>query len=98
MKPTYKTTSGERLTTSQINTRMNYSKGVLLDNQLQELGYNVCSECFRNDCKPIDCAHTISVKEAKETGRSELCWDINNMKIIGRVHHQEKDGLNLRWK
>lgn len=96
-KPTYSCTDGTRLTTSQIDTRVTLAKGILLDNQLQEHGYNFCTECERNDCKPLDCAHIISVKEAKETGRAELCWDINNMKIIGRCHHQKQDGLNLQW-
>lgn len=96
-KPTYSTSTGERLTTSQIDTRTTLAKGILLDNQRQEYGYNFCTECKRNDCKPLDCAHDISVKEAKETGRAELCWDINNMKIIGRRHHAKKDGLNLQW-
>ncbi|WP_299116881.1 hypothetical protein [uncultured Winogradskyella sp.] len=97
MKPTYSTSEGERFTTSQIERKMNYAKGILIDKQLQEHGYNFCTECERNDCKPLDCAHIISVKEAKETGRSELCWDINNMRIIGRVHHQKQDGLNLQF-
>ena len=93
MKPTYSTTKGERLTTSQIETRMTYSKGLLLQNQFDEHGYNFCQTCNRNDCKPITCAHVVSVKEAKETGRAELCFDINNMVIEGIPCHKIRDKL-----
>lgn len=82
MANTYSTSNGERLTTSQIDTRVKKAKGLLIEKQFIDLGYNVCTECFRNDCKPLDCSHNISVKEAKETGRAELCFDINNMEVL----------------
>lgn len=97
-KPTYSTSTGERLTTSQIETRMTYAKGVLLDNQKDEHGYNFCQTCERNDCKPITCAHIISVKEAKQTGRAELCWDIRNMVIEGMECHKKRDKLDLKFQ
>lgn len=94
---TYKTSLGERITQKQIDINIRLAKAIVIEKQLEEHGYNFCTECNRNDCKPIDCAHEISVKEAKETGRTELCWDINNIKLIGRKHHQIKDGLNLQF-
>lgn len=97
MKPTYSTSTGERLTTKQIETRMTYAKGLKLEKQHIELGYNVCTECFRNDCTPIDCSHDVSVKEAKESGQAELCWDLDNITILGRKCHQKKDKLNLNF-
>ncbi len=75
----YFTSSGEMLTTSQIDYRIKKSKAVLRQKQLDNRGYSVCETCNKNDCKPVDCAHIISVKEAKETGRAELCWDLKNM-------------------
>lgn len=98
MANTYSTSEGIRLTTAQIDVKIRYAKAIKLDQQLQEYNYNFCTICKRNDCKPLDVSHNISVKEAKESGRSELCWDLDNMEIIGRRHHQEKDGLNLQWK
>ena len=92
-KPTYSTSNGIRLTTSQIDTRVKKAKGLLIEQQFIDLGYNVCTECFRNDCKPLDCSHNISIKEAKETGCAELCFDINNMEVLGRRCHQIKDKL-----
>lgn len=76
---------------------MRYAKGLKLEQQEINLGYNVCEDCFRNDCKPIDVSHEISVKEAKESGKAELCWDLDNLKIRGRKCHQEKDKLNLQF-
>ncbi len=96
-KPTYSDSEGNRYTTSQIETRMRYTKGLLLEQQQIELGYNVCQTCKRNDCFPITCAHVISVKEAKETGRSELCWSLNNMVIEGIPCHKKRDKLNLQF-
>lgn len=96
-KPTYSTSTGERLTTREIDIKMQWAKAILLDKQLQEHGYNFCQTCNRNDCKPITCAHVISVKEAKETGRAELCYNINNMVIEGVECHKIRDGLDLKF-
>lgn len=93
MKPTYSDSLGNRWTTEEINRKSDKSAKQLLEDQLLEHGYNFCQECFRNDCKPIDVAHMISRKEAKESGRAELCWDINNLKIMGRKCHQKYDKL-----
>ena len=97
MKPTYSDSQGNRYTTKQIETKMTFAKGLKLDEQLQEYGYNFCTVCKRNDCKPIDCSHNISVKDAKESGQSELCWDLDNITITGRNCHKKKDGLNLQF-
>jgi len=95
-KPTYSTSTGKRLTTSQIETRITYAKGLLLQNQLDEHGYNFCTTCKRNDCKPITCAHIITVKECKESGRAELAYDVENMTPEGLPCHQKRDKLNIQ--
>ena len=97
MSNTYSTSDGERLTTKQINIRMQCAKRIKLDKQKDEYGYNFCSRCKRNDCKPIDVSHNISVKEAKETGRAELCYALSNLEILGRGCHAKKDKLNIQW-
>lgn len=96
-KPTYSDSDGKRWTTDQIDRKSDKAARELLEIQFLELGYNVCDECRRNDCKPIDVAHLVSRKEAKETGRAELCWDMDNMKILGRECHQKLDNLILRF-
>ena len=98
MPNTYLTSSGERVTQGQIKRRMHKAKDNVLQAQRDDIGYNVCIECMRNDCKPVDCSHDISVKEAKETGRTELAWDENNIKPRGRECHQKLDKLILKFQ
>ena len=68
---------------------------VRMEDQREADGYNFCITCGRNDCQPVTCAHIISVKEAKETGRTELCWSVKNMVPEGLPCHQKRDKLNL---
>lgn len=70
----------------------------LLDIQFITHGYNFCQKCKRNDCKPLDVSHTVSRKKAKEEGRVEILWDLDNLEILGRKCHQEKDRLNLQFR
>lgn len=98
MANTYSTSTGERYTTKQIEQKMRKTKALKLELQFIEHGYNFCEQCKRNDCKPLDCSHDISVKEAKESGRAELAWDLDNITILGRNCHQIKDKLNIQWK
>ena len=92
-KPTYKTSSGERYTTEQINRKSDKAAKLLLELQFINSGYNFCQKCMRNDCKPIDVSHTISRKEAKENGCVEQIWNLDNLEILGRKCHQIKDKL-----
>lgn len=103
----YKTSSGEWITKAQIDRNTRDAKTQLIANQYQEHGYNFCITCLgkpipesANDmeCRILDCAHIISVKECQEIGRAELCWDLNNMIIECRYHHKIRDGLNLKFK
>ena len=77
---------------------MRKSKETVLELQFLEYGYNFCTKCSRNDCKPIDVSHNISVKKAKETGNAQLCWDLDNLEILGRKCHAKKDKLNIQWR
>ena len=92
---TYKDSSGKRWSQGQIERKTTAAKAVLLEDQRDADGYNFCITCGRNDCQPVTCAHIISVKEAKETGRTELCWSVKNMVPEGLPCHQKRDKLNL---
>lgn len=87
----YKCSNGDRVSKSEIDRKTRQAKIFKLDQQINQIGYNVCQDCFKNDCKPLDCAHLISVDEAQKTGRSELAWDINNIMILGRNCHRKYD-------
>ncbi|MDA3779660.1 MAG: hypothetical protein PF487_05455 [Bacteroidales bacterium] len=86
-----KTTSGDRIKRSILDRKIREAKAKLIQQQLDDYSYNFCTICKRNDCLPLDCSHHISVKEAIETGRSELCWDLDNMAVVGRSCHKIKD-------
>lgn len=95
---TYSDSKGNRYTTSQIDRKSDATAKQLLENQLIEYGYNFCTKCKRNDCKPIDVSHTISRKQAKDNGTVEVIWDINNQEILGRKCHAKKDKLTINPK
>ena len=90
---TYSDSNGNRYTTKQINDKSDKAAKLLLEFQFLEYGYNFCTSCFKNDCKPIDVSHTVSRKRAKEDGCVELIWDFDNLEILGRRCHKIKDKL-----
>ena len=90
---TYSDSKGNRYTTEQINRKSDKSAKLLIELQFLDHGYNFCTECLRNDCKPIDVSHTVSRKQAKEDGCVEVLWDLDNLEILGRRCHQIKDKL-----
>jgi len=95
----YKDSSGNSWTTAQINRKFSNVASLKFKNQIVEHGYNFCEECKRNASNTkLDPAHIVSIKKAKETGRAELCWDINNLRILCRKCHQDFDKLNLRFE
>jgi hypothetical protein len=94
----YKTSSGERVLKSVVDTKVRQAKAVKKENFLDEYGYMFCEECGKNDCKPIDMSHDISVKQCQEEGRTELAWDVNNITLRGRKCHELHDRNGLRPK
>jgi len=97
--PTYSTSKGTRISTQTIDRLVRSAKETKLRNMQDEYGFVMCenNQCNKAGNVRLDCSHVISVKEAKETGRAELCYDINNIKILCRECHQKKDGLNLKF-
>jgi len=87
----YRDSDGNKYSSSVVDRKTRKAKAERLQMQIDEIGYNVCEECNRNDCKPVDCSHDISVKWAKENGRVELCWDVKNITPTGRKCHKKKD-------
>ncbi len=90
---TYKMSNGERVEKSTIDYRVREAKKQVLDNQLKEHGYNFCKECGRSAGMPLDCSHIISVDRCQKEGRSELAWDITNVEVLCRFHHNLRDKL-----
>ena len=91
---TYGTNKGERFTTPQIDRKIRKAKEEKINNFYNEHGFIFCEECKVNASNTyIDCSHNISVKEAKETGQVQLCWNVDNITMLCRHHHQLKDKL-----
>ena len=89
----YSTSNGERIKQSVIESLIRKSKAQKLRQQFDEYGYNFCEECGISAGTYLDCSHKISVKKAKETGRTELCYDVNNIDVLCRKCHQKRDKL-----
>lgn len=95
---TYRTSNGERVTQKQIEARMRQAKQIKIESQVHLRGYNWCEKCNRNaNGTRLDCSHTVSIDKAKKAGKTELCWSTENLEILCRDCHKEKDGLNLQF-
>lgn len=91
----YFTSSGERVSQSQIDQRIRKAKAKKLQLFLEENNYIFCEVCNKNDCKPVDCSHDLAVYDCKKQGCIEKAWDVDNITLRGRRCHQIKDGLNI---
>ena len=92
----YSTSNGERIRQSVIDRLIRKAKEQKLKQQFEEHGYNFCEECNVSSGTYLDCSHRVSVKKAKETGRTELCFDVDNIDIHCRKHHEIRDKLSIQ--
>jgi hypothetical protein len=90
---TYQTSKGERIKQSVIERLVRKAKEKKLRQQFDEHGYNFCEHCLISSGTYLDCSHRVSVKEAKESSRTELCYDVNNIDVLCRLCHQVRDKL-----
>ena len=91
---TYSTSTGERLTTPQIDSKVRKAKEKKIRTFIDDNGYVFCESCGVNASNTrIDCSHDISVKVAKETGRADQCYNVKNITLLCRKCHQIKDKL-----
>lgn len=104
---TYKCSDGTRISKAQIDRNVRRAKAEVVQDQLNEYGFNFCVECFENgfpenadpmELKILDCSHDIPVDVCQKIGQSELAWDKTNIKITCRRHHRIKDKTNLKFK
>ena len=88
---TYATSTGERIRQSVIDSLIRKAKAAKLQEQHDEHGYNHYEDCGISSGTYLDCSHDISVKDAKESGRTELAFDVDNITIRCRSCHQIHD-------
>lgn len=93
----YKDSQGNRHLQASINRYITEAKAEKWRLHYEDHDYPFCTVCKRNDCKPIDCSHDISVAECKKQGRVELAWSLDNLTLTGRNCHKAKDKLNLQF-
>lgn len=94
---TYKCSNGERITQQQLDRRIKKAKAKKLQLFLDKYGYLFCEECNNNNCKPIDCSHDVPVNECKNSGRTELAYDVDNITLRGRECHARIDKNDVQW-
>lgn len=87
---------GTKISKSTQNYRMRLAKFDKVWKMKNEHSYVFCEECLRSSGVRLDCSHNVSVKECNETGRAELAYDVNNIKIRCRECHEKHDKLNLK--
>ena len=84
------TSDEERVAKSTIDAKVRVAKSNALSEQFYEFGYNFCTDCLTSN-GILDCSHTISVDEAQKTLRTELAWDVENIKVRCRECHIKHD-------
>lgn len=95
---TYVDSRGNRHPQSRIDRKIATAKQLKTEQMRFEHGYVFCENCGANEHSgPLDRAHTVSVKEAKETGRTELCWTLSNIRILCRKCHARHDKNDLQF-
>lgn len=93
----YWTSTGERVSKATIDRKVRAAKAAKLEQQREAYGYNFCEDCKRNEMGTrLDCSHDISVDECQKSGRVELAWDTDYIKIRCRECHNIKDKLNIQ--
>jgi len=89
---TYKTSTGKRLTKSQIDRRIRNSKERFLEEFLEEKGYHYCQNCGETDSY-LGCSHIVSVDECQKSGKTEIAWDTNNYELLCHKCHDKHERL-----
>ncbi len=77
---------GTRLKNSVIDSRIRKAKSDKL-RQMQPEGTDRCCERCGSNQGRLTMSHLISVKEAKESGRSEIAYDIDDMELACEKCH-----------
>ena len=89
----YRTSNGERIKQSVIDSLIRKAKAQKLREQFEEHQYNFCENCGISSGTYLDCSHNESVKSCKENGRTEKAFDVNNITVLCRKCHQIHDKL-----
>ncbi len=92
----FKTTSGERISKTEIDRRVRRTKQFVIEEQRTEHGFNFCVDCGRSGGVRLDCSHIVSVDKCQKIGRADLAWCDSNIEMVCRECHQKRDKLYLK--
>lgn len=89
----YYTSDGDRISQATLDRRIRNAKAkVKADAEID--GRLYCWECGTT-YRTLHMSHTISVQQAKNERRSELCWSESNIRILCDRCHQMYDKLSI---
>ncbi len=93
----FKTSTGKRINKSVIDRKIRDAKELFRYTYLEKNGFYFCEKCKKSGGTILDVSHKISVNDAQNSGKTELCWDINNMQLLCRDCHKKHDKLDLKF-
>ena len=92
---------GTKILAETLKVYITLAKAAKIAEMDDNYGYIFCEDCNEFGLPPepinemelkiIDCSHEISVKEAKESSRAELCYAVDNIRMRCRIHHKIHD-------
>ena len=91
----YFTSLGERVPKSVVDSRVRKAKEEKINSMMEEHGYIFCEDCGVSSGTYLDCSHIVSVKKCQENRQTEKAWDVNNIKMLCRKHHEIFDGNGI---
>lgn len=97
----YNQSDGTKISSKTLESYITLAKEAKIAEVMDNYGYIFCEDCNafglppgqinEMELKIIDCSHEISVKEAKESSRAELCYAVDNLRMRCRIHHRIHD-------
>ena len=92
----YQCSDGTRVTQVELNRLIFEAKSIKREEFLEQYGYFFCEDCKKNK-RPLDMSHNVSVQQCKMQGRTELAWDVENIKLRCRDCHNEYDNSGTQF-
>lgn len=90
---TFGLSDGTRLENSVIDSRIRGAKKIKLANMVA-VGLGRCCERCGTNQGYLSMSHIISVKECKESGRSEIAYDVYDMELLCNDDHLAVEALS----
>lgn len=87
----YSCSNGTRVSKAVLDRNVRKAKEIKTRNYKNDHGFISCEFTGQSSGTYFDIMHIISVNEAQNSGRSELCWDQRNLRFGTREIHKNHD-------